>query len=135
MGYPYGVRNIACVFIALMAFGCTGETELPVYPVAGTVSFNGQPVPEASIVFEDASGLPPDAGSVLDGEFSLSVKAGKKIVRIRASRVIEGKEDAGIPGTPLRVDYIPAKYNTNSELFVTVDAEDTNEFEFKLVSP
>lgn len=120
------------MFMLVGIGGCGGVEELPTYPVTGKVSFSGMPVEEGEIVLEDATGLPPDAGKITNGEFSFRAKAGKKIVRIRASREVEGEENAGIPGTPVRRDYIPEKYNTKSTLAEEVKADAPNEFSFEL---
>ena len=124
---------VGSVMFALVGIvGCGGAEELPTYPVTGKVSFSGMPVAEGEIVFEDATGLPPDAGKIANGEFSLRAKAGRKVVRIRASREVPGEQNAGIPGTPVRRDYIPAKYNTKSTLVEEVKADAPNEFSFEL---
>jgi len=100
------------------------------------VTFDGTPLPEGDIVFHDADKkVGPDAGKIKDGKYSFPVKAGKKKVEINASRLEklpEGKKGA-MGETELPVDYIPERYNKNSELTAEVGSG-KSKFDFALKS-
>jgi hypothetical protein len=124
-----------CLLPALFAaalLGC-GPSKPETYPVSGTVTWNGQPLPEGSIRFEpeDAKGLPPDPGQIKDGKYQLQARPGKKRVQIYATRE-SGKIDP-IMGAAPREQYIPAKYNDKTELRAEVTPDGKNEFPFALV--
>jgi hypothetical protein len=71
----------AVLFVLALAPGCSKKSapRLPVHPVAGQVTFNGQPAPGAFVVFhpkDPASGCPsPNAVADKQGNFSLSTYA------------------------------------------------------------
>jgi len=76
---------VFCLF-ALALSGC-GPSGSEKYTVTGTVTFDGQPVPDGHIIFAPTeAGLPPDAGKISRGKFELTATAGKKRVEIHASR-------------------------------------------------
>lgn len=124
---------VMCCF----GLGCNGGSDAPpTFPVSGTVTFDGAPVESGDIHFEsDVKGEAPDSGSIVNGKYSLKAKEGKKKVKITASRAVPGKTTKGAMGEDIVVkeDYIPAKYNTNSELAETVEAV-PNSFDFELKS-
>jgi len=114
----------------LLAAGC-GTSGPARYPVSGTVTFNGQAVPQGQIVFMPSDGsAPPDAGSIVGGKYSLRVSAGKKRVEITADRET-GKVDPVMGAAP-RESYIPARYNSESTLNVEVTPAGPNQFPFDL---
>jgi hypothetical protein len=105
-----------------------------VVPVSGTVTYNGQPVPDGSIVFMSADNhLTPDAGKVSGGQFTFSAKPGKKKVEIRAVR--EVGEVIREMGVKARQSYIPTKYNAETTLTADIVVGDKNQFTFDLKGP
>jgi hypothetical protein len=105
--------------------------------VAGTATFDGQPIGEGDIIFRSTD--PAEhayAGKIQDGSFSLSATPGTKRVEITASRVVEGKFVEDNPGekTPVRESYIPAKYNTDSELTIEIPSRGARDLKFDLTS-
>ena len=117
--------------------GCQGSNAPPRFDVFGTVQYDGQLVSEGDIVFlpEDGKGR-PDGGNIVAGKFRFSVTAGKKRAEIRASRENPDKliDSPMEPGkkVPAREDYIPDRYNTNSELKLEVVSGE-NAIDFELV--
>jgi hypothetical protein len=113
---------LAAAVLALC--GCGGDT----VTVSGTVTFEGKPVSQGDIIFTDPEGkVAPDAGKIRDGSYSVSVKPGKKKVEIRASKPIAlppGKKGP-MGESEMWMDYIPAKYNTKSELAAEVSSAST----------
>lgn len=118
------------LLLTLVASGC-GRSGPALFPVSGTVSYNGAPVPEGSIVFMAADNrIAADAGTIHDGRFDFQAKEGKKLVAVRAVRNV----GAVIPsmGVPARESYIPAEYNTNTTLTAEVVRGGDNHFVFDL---
>jgi hypothetical protein len=119
------------VLLALLA-GCSSEPRQ--YEVIGVVSYQGQPIADGQIVFEDeapAQGKWP--GQIKDGRYTLKATAGPKLVRLSASRetgkMLEGGMGAQVPE---RVDILPPKFNTQSEEKRTVAAQEPQTIDFNL---
>ena len=125
-------RGMTAVAVALLVLtGCDRGPKM--YPVSGTVTLDGNPVPEGEILFTDGDGkLGPDAGKIKDGRFEFQAKAGKKRVEISASKVLPGSKVRGAGGEPVPEEYIPEWYNVNSTLTEEVKPGGDNRYEFKL---
>lgn len=72
----------------LLLVGCQRSTGVT---VTGTVTFNGQPVPDGSITFSPADGKGPSAGGKIEnGKYTVSdVPPGEKIVTVVGGDKIE----------------------------------------------
>ncbi len=118
--------------VLVLMVGC-GRSGARTYRVSGTVTFNGKPVGEGDIVFlpEDPA-LGPDAARIVNGEYVAQVKAGR--CRVEMSAVEIGPDTPRIDGVPIATNYLPERYNTRSELSVTVMPNNRNLFDFELVS-
>lgn len=102
------IRRLA--LLLPLAVGCSGG--LPLYPVVGTVSYDGQPVPAGVVWFDpDPTNLPnsPQGYAYLkDGRFDTAangrgVAGGPYLVRIEA---FDGKPGNELPlGKPLFADF------------------------------
>jgi hypothetical protein len=122
----WGLVTWAC----LTAEGC-GDAGPKTYPVSGTVSLDGRPLEEGDIYFYPLDpNISADAGKIKAGQFAFRTKAGKKRVEIRASRVVPGKQTP--MGGPVRTEFLPPRYNTQTSLTAEVLAKDENRFEFPL---
>jgi hypothetical protein len=98
--------------------------------VGGTVTFDGAPIPEGTIQFRSLDGdQKAYAASILDGKYEARIAPGPASVEVRASRVIEGKFVESNPGEldPVGEMYIPEKYNSRTELKITVQSNKTDE--------
>lgn len=118
-------------------YGCAASDGPTKFPVSGTVTFDGQPVPSGDIIFYSTEKeLGPDAGMIVDGKFTLQAKAGKKKVQIRASREVPGKTQPHPSGgtMPVTEDYIPARYNTETVLKAEIVSDGLNDLDFSLTS-
>lgn len=119
-----------------MALGCGGESGPATYPVIGKVSLDGTPVERGQIAFRDPAGQVPSAGAeITNGSYSLESQPGNMQVEITARREVPGKFEESNPGekVPLLEQYIPAQFNTNTELTAEIKAE-PNEFNYELKS-
>ena len=131
------MKSCACCLLFCLAIlllcGC-GSSGPETCTVTGTVTWNGNPLPEGNILFvpEDGKGV-PDPGKIADGEFRLEVKPGKKKVEITATREI-GEVDPVMGKAPRR-SYIPARYNSSTELTAEVTPGTDNVFPFSLQGP
>lgn len=133
----YAHYSLPALIVLCSAIGCGGGSGPATYPVSGTVSMDGEPIPKGQIVLRDPEGTIVSAGgTIIDGEFSFESQPGSKQVEIIARREVPGKFQAPNPGEekfPVLEQYIPKRYNTESELTKEVVAGD-NEFHFKLTS-
>jgi hypothetical protein len=135
------MRGIAAISLGLLvsfSAGCGSSPKGPAtHPVSGTVTFDGEPLKTGDIQFEpEAAGTGPDAGAIVNGKFSFRAKAGKKRVKITASRDVAGKTMKGAMGEdiPVREDFVPERYNAKTELTADVQPKGANAFDFKLTS-
>jgi hypothetical protein len=121
---------ILLIGLVWLATGCDQGPKM--YPVRGTITFDGQPVEEGDIIFVPIDpNLNPDSGPIKNGHFAFAAKAGKKRVEIRASRVVPGKQS---PMGPIHESYIPPEYNSRSRLEAEVVPGGTNQWDFPLTS-
>jgi hypothetical protein len=107
------------------------------YPVSGTVTLDGSPVPEGDIIFTDPEKkIGPDGGKIKGSKFDLLVKPGKKRVEIWATRMqkLPPGRTGALGETEMPMDYIPRQYNLESELTAEVTPGSPNVYEFKLTS-
>jgi len=121
-------------YVAAGVTGCGGNTGPKMQKVSGKVTFAGEPVQDGQVVFKRATDQKEWSGMIKDGAYEVSCEAGDMKVEITASKVIEGKFDTtSNPGfkEPLRMMYIPKKYNTDTTLTAKVDAGSTT-FPFDL---
>ncbi len=126
-------RQWVCLLIGLTWFTAGCGTGPKTYWVQGSVTFDGRPIEIGEIIFVPLDkDLGPDAGSIKNGTFAFAVKAGKKRVEIRASRAVPGQRTSM---GPVYEDYIPARYNSRSELPpVDVIPGGKNQWDFPLTS-
>ncbi len=126
---------IVLVILFCSAAGC-GPTGPKLYPVNGTVTWNGEPLPEGDIIFAPATpGDVEDAGKVVAGKFAFEARPGAKKVKITANRS-EGPVDPQMGLAP-RVQYIPPKYSSAEKTTLTAEVTENgkNEFDFPLTGP
>lgn len=130
----YGlVRNLPSILLLLVvAVGC-GPGGPTTYPVSGTVTFDGEAMPDGFIMFTGTdSTIPPTTGKIADGKYSLNATADTHRVEIQASRLV-GPENP-IMGLRAKAQYVPDRYNIESTLSAKVDAAGENRFPFELTS-
>ena len=132
--------SLATVFCwGLVGCGASSDRK----SIEGTVTFDSQPVTKGSIAFLPLPGTasPTAGGDILDGQFAIpderSVYAGKFRVEITASRPTGRKITHPLTGALIdeTQQYLPEKFNRESELEVEVQANGTNRFDFSLASP
>ena len=127
------MNRIAILSLVVACVGCSGGSDGPtMHIVKGTVTLDGTPLAEGSIVLDpaDASGTPV-MGGVKDGAFELEAPVGNKIVRFSATKVTDEKDEYG---EPISISLIPDKYNGSSELTATVKEGENTVGPFELTS-
>lgn len=129
--------------LALVLVGCSSRpsadySKLRLVQARGTVRLDGNPLPNAVVIFEDvadateAVGLTDAAGRYvlqIDSR-KKGVTVGKKLVRISTATRIPGLnvgfdgeagDEGGEGAPPVKIrELVPDRYNQNSELFVEV---------------
>lgn len=108
--------------------GCDSSDGL--VQVSGIVTYDGAPIPEGTIQFRALEGdQKAYASPIVEGKYEARVEPGPASVEVRASRIVEGKFDESNPGekVPVGEMYIPEKYNSRTELKVTVEADKLDE--------
>jgi hypothetical protein len=108
--------------LALWAAGCSdGSTTT----LTGTVTLDGQPLPEGTVrlVPTDPTKGGTAGAAIKDGKFTAEVPPGELRVEISAPKVVGKRKAYDTPESPtvdIVEELIPARYNVNSELKVTV---------------
>jgi len=128
--------------IAVVLSGGCGPSD-PRLAISGSVQFAGQPLAAGTIEFAPVGSGGQAGASINDGRFDIpaarGLPPGDYLVRITAAPV--SLPTAMPPGPPgpesmkkpaAAADEIPAKYNSETELTVTVAKKSDNEFEFLL---
>lgn len=135
-GSPGRAGSLAlCVALGVIV-GCSAGSSGPrTYPVKGTVTFDGTPVEQGTILFRrldgDGRGY---SGEISNGGYELQAEAGTMRVEITASRAIPGKFTEVNPGEkdPVYEMYVPKVYNAESTLEVDVTTgSNTHAFDLK----
>lgn len=121
---------IGCLLI-VMCLGCGRGDGPKRVPVSGEVQYAGEPVRDGRIRFVP---IAPDVGPVSisfvkDGRFTTAefggVPVGKHRVEILAYDTTDlATRDSGFGHAPPR-QFLPARYNTQTELVVTVKSQPT----------
>ncbi|WP_206028416.1 carboxypeptidase-like regulatory domain-containing protein [Thalassoroseus pseudoceratinae] len=129
---------LACI-VTLLGVGCGGlhtdYSQLDLAEVSGTITLDGEPLPNARVKFENETGgysygLTDDSGAytlMFNSEKS-GIQPGEKTVRIftvgGGPEFSLGQEEMveEDPDAPTEQEIIPAKYNSESELTETVES-------------
>ena len=119
-------RHATLLLAALLSVVFAGCSSKPAGgTVKGTVTLDGQPLTAGQVLFVAVDqGSPSAEATIAAGEFEALVPLGEKRVEIRAPKVTGKKKMYNTPDSPTVdtvVELLPAKYNVNSELKMTVD--------------
>ncbi len=106
--------------VLFFASGCkSGDGKVD---VSGTVTFNGKPVEEGTIQFVHTADT-ADTVTITDGKYATRIPPGSKKVAVHAYRktgeFLRDPTDKQ-SGYPVVSNYIPAKFNDQSELTAEV---------------
>lgn len=121
--------------IALLG-GCGAKNELNRQPISGTVTLDKEPVANGTIRFEPLEKGVAAGATISQGKYNIPAErglpAGEYLVRISAAGATGPVEEAPGDSSKLAEELIPAKYNSNSELKVSVKVGDRNPYDFNL---
>lgn len=132
--------------VAAITAGC-GESGPPMAETTGTVTYNGAPLEDASIVFVPDAGPPSTGRTDTEGRFTLNTRGkpgavvGTGKVAIKAvEQLIEFKSEADMSSEDIAnmsQSLIPEKYGhvMTSGLTQEVRADETNDWNFDLSGP
>ena len=148
------LRRPACSLVALtlasVTIGCARRLDdLPREPVAGTVTIDGRPLPEAVIQFSAAgeAAKGPTLGAnteIKDGQFSIPREEGlvPGTYKVSVSHAVlkevppkgKGQVKTSIPNRNKKLgpEQIPARYNTQTELKAEIKPGSSRDLKFEL---
>lgn len=131
MGWHGSVAFSGLVLACLSVAGCGGPAGVV---STGTVTLDGAPVAQGSIVFKPVErGVAAEGSMIQAGKFRVVGKAGRRRVEISASAPAPGTPDP--PTGPVTfVEIIPDRYGTKSTLEVEVKEKGPNTFTFDLTT-
>jgi len=102
-------------------------------PVSGTVTLDGEPMPDGIIYFKTIAEGSVDQMDIKDGKFAGKVEVGDR--RVEVCRYGLGPPiKMGNGEIPNKIETLPARYNQESELKATVTERGANEFTFEVKS-
>jgi hypothetical protein len=130
---PVRLLLVGAVLLAASGAGC-GRRDGPqrtFYPIRGTVTLDGKPLPYGEIQFVTPSLGHLDVCVIKNGRFTGQAGPGKRTVSFCAFR--EGAKDPET-GAAIRLNVIPPRYSTESNVEADVTAEGPNDFAFDLTS-
>jgi hypothetical protein len=137
-GLPY----LAILSLAVLCCGgCGADNPLGRLAISGSVTLDGEPLPSGTIAFapQDPAGV-SSGGMISEGAYAIvaerGLPPGTYDVRI-FSPDSDDTAPAGPPGPlgpPAVEERLPARYNTETELSITVTADGSAEFDFPLES-
>ena len=112
-----------CSYAALVAVVCgCGASGPPTHPVNGAVSFTGQPLSNGTMTFiPDSPSARTTVTKIVAGRYDAELTEGSWTVNIQAVRET-GPVIPALREAP-REQFIPAKYNRQSTLTVSVPVE------------
>ncbi|UUO05909.1 hypothetical protein M4951_21395 [Blastopirellula sp. J2-11] len=117
-----------CVSILLLAasLGCSGDGK---NQVEGVATWNGQPIENGYVELAPVGGVGQFASAeIKNGKFTLRTLPGLRQVKVTAQKKIgETAPTERIPNPePIFFQFIPAKYNTQSEWQIDVQGQTLN---------
>jgi hypothetical protein len=127
-------KLLSALVLTVAFAGCSSKPAGGV--VKGTVTLDGQPLATGQILFVVADQNAQSAeATITAGHFEALVPPGEKRVEIRAPKVTGKQKMYDTPDSPTVdtvVELLPAKYNVNSELKMTVaGGEQEQSFDLK----
>ncbi len=120
---------ISISLLASLLFGCGDGT----HQVTGKIMLDGKPLPEGRIAFVPAAGGIGGAAEIKEGVYSLKAPSGDYSVQISAEKTgALPPGQAGMFGaTEGTYQYLPVKYNAQTELKATLPATGALDFDLK----
>lgn len=136
MKHCHRLFSLAAVALSLLA-GCGSENKLQRQGVSGTVTLDNSPIARGTIRFEPIgeNGV-ASGGTISQGKYEVAAERGlppgEYIVRISAAGETGPAEPLPGDSSKLAEELVPAKYNSASELKVTIKAGEKSPRDFSL---
>lgn len=134
-------RTSVILLIAAIAAGGCSRQGIQKTELTGEVTYNGEPIELGMIHFKPKQGTagPMAAGSIIDGKYAVNasggVPLGEHTVEILGYvELPKPPNSPPIAPTP-RDQYVPAKYNTQTELECTIKSSSDAVRDFELEGP
>ena len=135
---PLRLRSTVCILLLTLT-GC-GEAGPETYPVTGTISYQGKPLPLGAVMFVSDAGPPASANIGEDGSYQLEAVDGTHRVLVIAVPPQQGRPDPNVDGGidttgfPRVKPLVPAKYNdyNTSGVVVEVKPQGENKIDIEL---
>ncbi|MHC2069172.1 carboxypeptidase-like regulatory domain-containing protein [Bremerella sp. T1] len=137
--YRDGMLLFTLCTLAVGLAGCGSAGDPEVVRVSGTVTMDGQPLPNATVLFVSGTGRPSGAMTDEQGHYELNYTGDQKGARIGPNRVqittAQGPTET-MDGKPIPAvrETVPARYNARTELEFTVTEKGSNVADFELSS-
>jgi hypothetical protein len=113
--------------------GCGPKVD-PEYPVSGTVTLDGSPMPQGQVTFRDDVKAVFSTFTVTNGQFNDKSEAGNFKVEINSFRDETAQPGAGgyvPPGGTTKINIVLPEYNATSKITAEVKSSGPNEFKFE----
>jgi hypothetical protein len=136
---PFFLVSVLLALGVLVTAGCSDSRR---QSIEGAVTLDGQPLADGSIKLLPSEGTQgPTAGATIqNGQFSIDASKGTFVGRFRVEILATRPSGRWVvdPVTgekiAVREQYLPARYNAQSELTADIAAGQPNRLEFTLVS-
>ncbi|MDY3554259.1 hypothetical protein R5W24_003378 [Gemmata sp. JC717] len=133
------MRGAAVLTLVCFLFSGCGSSEPKKYRVAGTVKYKGEPLKAGTVTFRSPDRAHSAVGTIAEGRYDIpavsGLPAGQYQVTVCSpdpkAPVRPADEGPGDYSNPAK-EYLPAKYNTHTELSAEIKAEAGNEISFDL---
>jgi hypothetical protein len=137
-GRLFRSRSVMVLLVDALMLVCLAGCGTPEHPevgrVSGHVTLDGQPLPEATVMFQPTEGRASIATTDSAGKYSLIYLDGVPGAKLGAHKVIIRTEIPGEDGQPpIAKEKLPKKYHQNTELTAEV-VRGSNTFNFELQS-
>jgi hypothetical protein len=131
-------RTCALIVVCLLVSGCS-EGGPEIAGVKGKVTMDGKPLANAAVVFVPEKGRPAGARTDAEGNYELTFTEGRKgtmpgVNKVRISTAADPSETPEGKRIPAQPETVPMKYNAQTELTFTVEADKENIANFDLES-
>jgi len=122
----------------LIGAGCGRTSGLDVRTVTGTVTVDGAPLNEGRITLTGLTGDTRGFSARIErGKYRIEAFPGRARVAITALREVPGETVSGGPGSPAiprREQFIPDRYNANTELEADIPPAGIRGLDFELTT-
>ncbi|EAQ80874.1 carboxypeptidase-like regulatory domain-containing protein [Blastopirellula marina] len=131
ISFPQQLMGIVVISVS-MVLGCGGGSGPRLATVSGTVTLNGQPLPDALVSFYHGEDRPSHGTTDASGHYELEFTADRKGALIGENVVRITLATVSGEGVKPRKETIPIMYNSDSELTYEVKSGSNENANFDL---